>query len=191
MTVLAAPRLVFDEIEALFAARGHETYGEGVTIAEHCLQTAALARAGGADDALVVAALLHDIGYFLDLRDDPFGYRRHDQSGGAWLAARFPAAVSEPVRLHVAAKRYLCAVERDYFGGLSPASKHTLAEQGGPMSAADAAEFARHPWLDHAVRLRRWDDMGKVHGAEAAPLPSYRATILKLLNAFPAAPLLD
>lgn len=187
MTAAAAARDVAGAIEALFAARGHETYGEGVTIADHCLQTAALARAGGADDALVVAALLHDIGYFLEPHRHGTGDHRHDRSGGGWLAARFPAAVSEPVRLHVAAKRYLCAVERDYFGLLSAASKHTLARQGGPMSAAEAAEFARHPFLDRAVRLRRWDDRGKVAGAEVAPLGSYREAILRLADAFTAA----
>jgi len=188
VTALAAARDVFDEIEALFAARGHERYGEAVTIAEHCLQTAGLAHAGGADDALVVAALLHDIGYFVELRGDASGHRWHDQLGGAWLAARFPAAVSEPVRLHVAAKRYLCAVERDYFDRLSLASRHTLAQQGGPMSAAEAAELARHPFLDSAVRLRRWDDRGKAAGAGAAPLRGYREAILRLSGAFGASP---
>lgn len=188
MTAAAAARDVVGEIEALFAARGQETYGEGVTIAEHCLQTAALARAAGADDALVVAALLHDIGYFLEPHRRGTGDHRHDRSGGGWLAARFPAAVSEPVRLHIAAKRYLCAVERNYFGLLSAASKHTLARQGGPMSAAEAAEFARHPFLDRAVRLRRWDDRGKVAGAEVAPLGSYREAILSLVDAATVVP---
>jgi [1-hydroxy-2-(trimethylamino)ethyl]phosphonate dioxygenase len=183
VTAAAAARDVVGEIEALFAARGHETYGEGVTIADHCLQTAALARAAGADDALVVAALLHDIGYFLEPHARGTGDHRHDRSGGGWLAARFPAAVSEPVRLHVAAKRYLCAVERDYFGLLSAASKHTLARQGGPMSAAEAAEFARHSFLDRAVRLRRWDDRGKVAGAKVAPLGSYQEAILSVVGA--------
>lgn len=182
MSKLVAAPPVLDEISALFDARGHKSYGEGVTIAEHCLQTAALARAEGADDALIVAALLHDIGYLLNPQSEDSAHRQHDQFGGAWLAARFPAEVSEPVRLHVAAKRYLCAVEDAYFGRLSTASKNTLARQGGPMSAAEAAEFARHPLLDRAVRLRRWDDRGKAVGAEVAPLPSYREVILEVLH---------
>jgi [1-hydroxy-2-(trimethylamino)ethyl]phosphonate dioxygenase len=168
---------VFEEIETLFGAHGHETYGEGVTVAEHSLQTAALACAEAADDALVAAALLHDIGHFIELRDDAFGYHRHDRSGGDWLALRFPAFVSEPVRWHVAAKRYLCAIEPDYFGLLSVASKYSLAKQGGPMTAEEAAAFAGQEFTDRALRLRRWDDRGKVEGIDVPALNSYRICI--------------
>jgi gamma-butyrobetaine dioxygenase len=171
---------VWGEIEALFATHGHETYGEGVTMAEHSLQTAALARAEGADTALVVAALLHDIGHFLELRDDAFGYHKHDQSGGTWLAARFPAMVAEPVRQHVAAKRYLCAIEPRYHDILSVASQHSLSKQGGPMSADEAAEYGKRELVDRAVKLRRWDDAGKVEGIEVAPLARYRADVMGL-----------
>jgi gamma-butyrobetaine dioxygenase len=171
---------LFDEIAALFAAHGAETYGEGVTMEEHSLQTAALARAEAADDALVVAALLHDIGHFIEQPDDAFGYHKHDRSGGAWLASRFPPVVSEPVRGHVAAKRYLCAVEPEYFDILSTASRHSLEKQGGPMSAAEAAAFARQDFIGRAVRLRRWDDHGKVDGIEVPPLASYRDMIERL-----------
>jgi [1-hydroxy-2-(trimethylamino)ethyl]phosphonate dioxygenase len=171
---------VFDEIAALFAAHGRETYGEGVTMAEHSLQTAALALAETADDALVTAALLHDIGHFVERPDDAFGYHKHDRSGGAWLASRFPAIVSEPVRGHVAAKRYLCAVEPDYLAVLSAASVHSLAKQGGPMSADEAAAFARQDFTDRAVRLRRWDDRGKVEGIDVPGLESYRGVVGRL-----------
>jgi phosphonate degradation associated HDIG domain protein len=173
-------KTVFDEIADLFATYGGETYGEGVTIAEHSLQTAALARAEGAHEALCLAALLHDVGHFLEERDDRFGYHKHDRSGGDWLAGRFPAEISEPVRLHVAAKRYLCATEGDYFGILSEASRHSLAKQGGPMSAAEAADFARQAFAADAVRLRRWDDRGKAAGIEVPSLESYRPAIGRL-----------
>ena len=175
----SAERL-FDEIAALFAAHGGETYGEGVTMEEHALQTAALARAEAADDALIAAALLHDIGHFIETPDDAFGYHKHDRSGGAWLASRFPSVVSEPVRDHVAAKKYLCAIEPDYFARLSVASKHSLAKQGGPMSEAEATAFARQDFADRAVRLRRWDDRGKVEGIEVPDLASYRALVTRL-----------
>ena len=173
-------KTVFDEIAALFETYGGETYGEGVTIAEHSLQTAALARAEGADEALCLAALLHDVGHFLEERDDRFGYHKHDRSGGDWLAARFPADISEPVRLHVAAKRYLCATAVDYFDNLSEASRHSLAKQGGPMRAEEAADFARQAFAADAVRLRRWDDRGKVAGIEVPNLESYRPAIGRL-----------
>ena len=170
---------VVDEIEALFARHGGESYGEGVTMLQHSLQTAALALAESADDALVVAALLHDVGHFLQPTDDSYGYHKHDRSGGEWLARRFGAAVSEPVRLHVTAKRYLCATETDYFGKLSAASVHSLGKQGGPMSAQESAAFAALPHAEAAVRLRRWDDGGKVDGLHVPDLRSYRERIAR------------
>jgi len=168
---------VVEEIEALFARHGGESYGEGVTMLQHSLQTAALAQAESVDDSLVIAALLHDIGHFLQPTDDSYGYHKHDRSGGEWLAKRFGPAISEPVRLHVAAKRYLCATEADYFGKLSAASVHSLGKQGGPMSTAEAAAFAALPHAKAAARLRRWDDGGKVDGLHVPDLMSYRERI--------------
>jgi len=174
---------VLEEIEALYARHGGESYGEGVTMLQHSLQTAALAQAEGADDSLVVAALLHDVGHFLQPTDDSYGYHKHDRSGGDWLARRFGPAVSEPVRLHVAAKRYLCASEPDYFGKLSAASVHSLGKQGGPMSAAEAAAFAASPHAEAATRLRRWDDGGKRENLHVPDFPAYRQRIARLLSA--------
>ncbi len=172
---------VVEEIEALFARHGGESYGEGVTMLQHALQTAALADAEGADDSLVIAALLHDVGHFLQPTDDSYGYHKHDRSGGEWLAQRFGPAVSEPVRLHVAAKRYLCATEADYYGKLSAASVHSLGKQGGPMSATEAAAFAASPHAEAAMRLRRWDDGGKLRGLHAPNLPNYRERLARLV----------
>jgi [1-hydroxy-2-(trimethylamino)ethyl]phosphonate dioxygenase len=168
---------VVEEIEALFARHGGESYGEGVTMLQHALQTAALAQAEGADDALVVAALLHDVGHFLQPTDDSFGYHKHARSGGEWLARRFGPAISEPVRLHVAAKRYLCAIEAAYFGRLSAASVHSLGKQGGPMSVPEVAAFAALAHAEAAIRLRRWDDGGKVDGLHVPELAAYRQRI--------------
>jgi gamma-butyrobetaine dioxygenase len=173
---------MIEEIQALYARHGGESYGEGVTMLQHALQTAALAQGEGADDGLVVAALLHDVGHFLQPTDDSYGYHKHDRSGGDWLARRFVPAVSEPVRLHVAAKRYLCATEPDYFGKLSAASVHSLGKQGGPMSAAEAAAFAASPHAEAAVRLRRWDDGGKREDLRVPDFPSYRQRIVRLLS---------
>jgi phosphonate degradation associated HDIG domain protein len=170
---------VVEEIEALFARHGGESYGEGVTMLQHALQTAALAQSEGAGEALVIAALLHDVGHFLQPTDDSFGYHKHDRSGGDWLAQRFGRAVSEPVRLHVAAKRYLCATEAEYFGRLSAASVHSLGKQGGPMSAQESADFAALPHAGATVRLRRWDDGGKVDGLHVPDLLSYRERIVR------------
>jgi gamma-butyrobetaine dioxygenase len=169
---------IYDQIEAIFARHGDESYGEGITQLQHALQAAALAQSEGAASALVVAALLHDVGHFLQPTDDNFGYHKHDRSGGDWLRAQgFPEAVAAPVRLHVAAKRYLCGKDPSYQAQLSPASTYTLSKQGGPMNPAECAAFEAEPFFAEGVRLRRWDDEGKKLGWNVAPLESYRAAI--------------
>src|SRR5215471_15796700 len=109
--------------------------------------------------------LLHDVGHMIhDLGEDPAGRGIddvHEERGATWLAERFGAGVSEPVRMHVAAKRYLCAVESDYFGKLSPDSVRSLGLQGGPMSADEVEDFRRNPLHAEAVRLRRYDEAAK------------------------------
>ena len=163
-------------IAALFAGQGARGYlGEPVTAGAHMLLAGALAEAAGAPPALVAAALLHDVGHLRGPDGtagaaDGRGDARHAEAGAAWLSAWFPAAVTEPVRLHVAAKRYLCAVEPGYCGRLSEASVHTLALQGGPMTPAEAAAFAAHEYARDAVAVRRWDDLAK---DPAAPLPGF------------------
>lgn len=161
---------IIDRLESLFLRRGAEAYlGEPVTVAQHMLQCAAQALAEGAPDSLIAAALLHDIGHLSEgaegeySPEDTFD-KRHDQAGAKVLEGHFPAAVVEPVRLHVAAKRYLCATDQSYYGRLSAASKHSLALQGGPMAEAEVTAFEALGFHDEAVRVRLWDDGGKVEG---------------------------
>jgi len=167
-----------DEIVALFYRKGSEAYlGEGVSMAEHMLQTAHVAECDGAPPLLVVAALLHDIGHLVHgLADDSADHgvdTAHESVGARWLEPAFGPEVTEPIRLHVAAKRYLCAVEPEYLTVLSPASVHSLALQGGPFAPDEAATFAATPGADDAVRVRRWDDAGKVVGGTPPPLEHY------------------
>lgn len=169
---------VTDEIRALFSARGAETYfGESVSTVEHMLQAAHFAERDGAEASLVVAALLHDVGHLIQNAPDDIAEwhadAHHEVVGGRWLAKRFGSEVSDPVRLHVPAKRYLCATDSSYFGKLSSASVITLKLQGGPMSAEEIAAFEREPHWQDAVRLRRWDDAGKVAGLKTRSLESY------------------
>jgi gamma-butyrobetaine dioxygenase len=134
----------------------------------------------------VAAALLHDVGHFQGTvtgRDLMQGIdNRHSDTGAAWLAQWFGPEVTEPVRLHVAAKRYLCAVEPDYFRQLSPASVFTLEVQGGPMSPAEVGEFEAGGCAQQAVRLRRWDEAAKDPAATAPPFDHYRPLLTSLLR---------
>ncbi len=154
---------------ALFAMHGSSEYGgEAVTQEEHALQCAELAAADGAPATLIAAALLHDIGHLLhDLPAD--APERgiddlHEALGGRWLESRFVPAVTEPVRLHVAAKRYLCATEPAYEAALSEPSRISLGLQGGPFTPDEIMAFETNPFWRDALRLRRWDDTGKISG---------------------------
>jgi len=179
-------------IAGLFATQGAEEYlGEPVTQASHMLQAARLAELDGADDALVAAALLHDIGHFtaaVSGRDLMRGTdNRHSDAGADWLAEWFGPEVTEPVRLHVAAKRYLCAVEPGYSATLSRASVYTLAVQGGPMRGAELADFAASPYSPAACRLRRWDDAAKDPAAQPLAFEHFRELLTRLIGARPRA----
>lgn len=173
---------ITDEILAIFSKRGSDEYfGESVSMTEHALQAAYFAQVAGAPRNLIVAALLHDIGHLVeevpsDLADWTTD-AHHERVGAEWLARRFRPEVSEPVRLHVPAKRYLLATDAEYFAKLSPASVVTLKLQGGPMAAHEIAQFEGERFYKDAVRVRQWDDQGKVAGLKTPALGDYRALI--------------
>jgi len=164
------PDLSADTIVAfladIFERRGGEEYlGEPVTMAQHMLQGATIAQQNGMSEEIIVAALLHDIGHFTsefgtytpeDTQD-----RHHEDAGEMVLAPFFPQVITDCVKYHVAAKRYLCATRPDYFARLSPASVHTLELQGGPMDADEVAEFEENPNLKQIIQVRYLDEAGK------------------------------
>ena len=176
------------KIEAVFHRRGHLQYGderrEPVTALEHALQCAQLAEWAHAEHSLVVAALLHDVGQLMDggsadpLRDD-----EHELTALPLLrAGGLGPDVVEPIRLHVAAKRYLVSTDPAYGPGLSDASRHSLALQGGPMNAEERLLFMAHPQASASLQLRRWDDLAKRPGMRTPPLGYYLALLEELLR---------
>ena len=178
---------IVDFILDLFARRGAEEYmGESVSMSQHMEQSAACAAVDGASTELVIAALLHDIGHFvgdfpvdsLEKGVDNF----HEEAGASLLAPFFPAAVTEPIRLHVAAKKYLCAVDPKYIKRLSAASIESLNVQGGPMSAAEVQAFESNRYWESSVKVRHYDDDGKVAGLKIKPVKDYRLQIEALLR---------
>ena len=173
-------------IADIFERRGAESYlGEAVTMAEHMLQSATLAQAAGASEPVVAAALLHDIGHFTSefgsYQTSDVVDRCHDRAAALVLAGHFPPLVVDCARLHVAAKRYLCAVEPRYYDGLSAASQHSLMLQGGAMTEAEVAAFRNEPFHEDAVNVRRWDDRGKVPGLATKPFESFRPLLQRLV----------
>ena len=173
---------ISDEIFAIFATRGQSAYlGEPVSQLEHALQAAHFAEKGRAPAPLVIAALLHDIGHLIEEIPEDMAEQgidaHHEELGQAWLTNRFPSSICDPVLLHVAAKRYLCATDPAYLGRLSPASLLSLKLQGGPMSSAEVSAFEKHRFFRDAVQLRHWDDEAKIAGLPTAPLAHYRELI--------------
>ena len=178
---------IIDFILDLFARRGSEEYmGEAVSMAQHMEQSAACAATEGASDELVIASLLHDIGHFVG--DFPVEALEngidnlHEEAGARFLEAFYPASVTEPIRLHVAAKKYLCAVDKNYFDCLSDASINSLRVQGGPMSPTEVDEFETNPHYLAAVDVRKYDDDGKVAGLDIKPVEDYRDKLESLLR---------
>jgi gamma-butyrobetaine dioxygenase len=171
---------IVDEIFDLFARFGSGRYGENLSLGEHMLQSAMLAQSLGASDALVVAALLHDIGYFLHRGEDADEEHdfEHEALGAAWLSRVFGEEVTRPIALHVQAKRYLCAVDRDYYAQLSDMSRRTLSLQGGVMREREACAFERDPAFESTLLLRRCDDRGKDTSARTPSLEEFRSLIL-------------
>ena len=177
--------LSISDISYLFDKWGNDSYSETVSQVAHAEQCASLARTAGADDHIIVAALLHDIGHLLVLEQTGGSAQldsddEHEATGARSVVQLFGTRVAGPIALHVAAKRYLCAVETEYFDILSPASVASLRMQGGPMSSGEVARFQRLPHFAAAVALRRWDDEAKVRGLAVAPFATY-VTIMERL----------
>lgn len=174
---------LIERITLAFEARGDLAYGsEAVTQRQHALQSAALAVEEGAAAPLVVAALLHDIGHILDTSELPKDDGQnlddaHEERAYAWLLDHFGPRVADPVRLHVAAKRYLCTVDPGYAAKLSPTSYKSYLDQGGVMNPDERAAFEAEPHFKDALSLRRWDDLAKDPGRSTPPLAEFRGRI--------------
>ena len=177
------------KVDALFnymEEQGQSFYDEVVTQLEHALQCAALAQQNDAGPTLITSALLHDLGHFiLDEHNADKAFLatdlNHEEIGARYLAPFFPEAVTTPIRLHVPAKRYLCATDASYHDGLSEASKRSLKVQGGVMSDEEKEAFEQIPHFKDALTLRRWDDLAKVSGLETAKLETYRDIVQQCL----------
>jgi phosphonate degradation associated HDIG domain protein len=178
---------IIDDILTLFRDKGQGAYfGEAVTETAHALQCAYLAEQAASDDELVAAALLHDVGHLLHSLPEDIAERgtdgQHEAGGARFLERYFGPAVVDPVRLHVAAKRYLCAVEPSYVAGLSAASRLSLKLQGGPFTPEEARRFEAEPWFRSAIAVRRWDDGAKVEGLVVPGLDHYRPRLAAALK---------
>ena len=186
MSGSTTPSAIVAELADLYAGPlAHRLYDEVITELEHALQAALLADSDGAEDELVAAALLHDVGHLIlddnvtldDELTEDFG---HDGAGARHLARHFPAAVSAPVALHVTAKRYLCATEPGYEESLSASSTRSLGVQGGPMDDDEVAAFERRPGWEAAVAVRRWDDLAKVADLQVPGFDTYLPLLERL-----------
>jgi phosphonate degradation associated HDIG domain protein len=180
-------------LEALYASLGHRAYsGEPVTQLEHALQSALLAQQAGAAEPLVAAALLHDLGHLVNDQGETPTERGvddlHQFHGARALRGLFGRDVTEPIRLHVQAKRYLCAVKPAYYEALSADSRRSLALQGGIFDAAEAEAFGQTAFAADAVRLREWDDLAKAAGLATPSFTDYLPLLARCAERFHASP---
>ncbi len=178
---------IVDYIADVFARRGAESYlGEKVSMAQHMLAAAQEAEISQADPDLIVAALLHDIGHYSNEIPDHVLMKGtnnyHEEAGANFLADYFPLSVTEPIRQHVAAKRYLCATDPEYLSRLSEASVYTLKVQGGPMNPDEVAEFEKSPYLDNCIKMRVCDDAGKDPDKSQPDFSHYRELVQSLVR---------
>ena len=185
---LSAPGDVADALIELFERNGGERYDEVVSQTEHALQCGSFGLASGATAAMTTAAFLHDVGHLLLADAERRAARRgddlhHEDVGGRFLANWFGDEVVAPVKLHVPAKRYLCATEPAYHDGLSPASVASLVLQGGPMRPGEVDSYQGLPHGEDAAQLRRWDDQAKVAGAPTPGLDVFREVMVEVLQA--------
>ena len=183
-------RDVIDRIVELFDEKGSELYGgEAVSQTEHALQAAMAAEKEGASAELITAAFLHDLGHLLhNLPEDAAEHGvddQHEDLANRWLTKHFGPEVTEPIRLHVAAKRYLCATRPGYHDELSDASKLSLTIQGGPFTPAEVAEFDQNPFAEAAVRLRYWDDIAKIKDLPTPDVQYYKRYVEKAAGLTP------
>lgn len=183
----ASDRQIVEVLFALFNERGQSHYDEDVTQLEHALQCAEIAQERGFGDEEVTAALLHDVGHLLlDEHDAKIGFLtedlNHEELGAELLEEYFPPTVTEPIRLHVAAKRYLCTTDEDYYSQLSAASQRSFEMQGGRLSPQEKAELEANPGLHTALALRRIDDMGKLTDHVSPSIESYFETVIHSLR---------
>lgn len=174
--------MVIEQLIRLYEAKGSREYdGEGISQLEHALQSAHHAERAGAPRELVCAALLHDVGHMLNDRGETPTLRgiddEHQNAALPFLRGHFPEVVIEAIRLHVDAKRYLCATRADYYGRLSEDSKRSLKLQGGVFSAADAERFIGQPFAADAVKVRLWDDAAKIPGAATPDLAHFEPVL--------------
>lgn len=176
-----------EELFALHHSLGHRHYGEGVSADDHARQCAALATADGATDELVIAALFHDVGWYLHAdhsHDDGSVDDDHAAAGARILSPLFGPEVAEPVALHVIAKRWRASIDPNYFDELSAASRVTLVAQGGPLLADERARFESHPGFAAALALRSWDDRAKAPLVDAPDAEHYRSLAESIAQRF-------
>ena len=166
------------QIECLFSEWGNLQYaGEGVNQLEHALQTATLAQEANASNALITAALLHDLGHLLNRQGETPSAQgiddRHQHYAANFLKDFFPESVTEPIGLHVEAKRALCALKDQYYDHLSEDSKRSLLLQGGAFNSEQLSAFMAQPFAEDALRLRCWDDLAKVKDKKTPDLNAF------------------
>ena len=178
---------VLKELTVLYTDAAQGRYGlTAVRQQEHALQAGMLAEANNEPLSLIIASFLHDAGHMMHNFGEDCAEQgiddTHEDLGSRWLAQHFGPEVTEPIRLHVAAKRYLCTVEPEYTKCLGADSVRSLELQGGLMTPDEVAAFAREKYAQEAIRVRRYDDLAKQPGVVTPPVSHFLEKMEPLLR---------
>ena len=178
-------KLIVDKIINNYQTKKNFYIGEKVTISDHMIQTAMLAEKNHSSKSLICGCLLHDYGHFViedpDLLVSKSIDGKHEDVGFDFLKVYFKPEVTEPIKLHVQAKRYLCR-NKSYRNLLSEASKISLELQGGIMNDEEAKKFTSLKFHKDAIMLRKYDDDGKVPNIKIKKIDDYRNLITSQLK---------
>tara|TARA_B100001750_G_C15290716_1_gene487162 strand:- start:169 stop:786 length:618 start_codon:yes stop_codon:yes gene_type:complete len=170
-----------EQLLSFMLEKGLSFYDEVVTQLDHALQTAELAKKSNANNYLITSALLHDLGHLLLNEKSLAEDLNHEEIGANAMTTFFPSTVTEPIRLHVDAKRYLCTVDQDYYNNLSQASQNSFQVQGQYMSAKEIELFEQNSHFEAAIQIRRWDDLAKIKDLTVSPLKTYQVCVSQSL----------
>lgn len=184
-----SPEQCVEEVFRIYEEHGADDYiGEPISQIEHAVQSAQLAEEQGYDDAVILAAFFHDIGHLCAKKDernqmDGYGMIKHEKLGANFLRVRgFSEKIAQLIENHVAAKRYLCFKNPDYYNLLSEASKKTLEFQGGLMSKSEATSFEKNELFELSLKMREWDEQAKEVGKPIPDLSYLRKMTLRHLQ---------
>jgi predicted HD phosphohydrolase len=147
--------------------------GSGVTQKEHCLQTATRALRAGADEELVVAALLHDAGKLYDGMN-------HAAIAAEILRPHVSRETYEVVRNHTTFEARFYGA---HLGPHEPPDRSCVAPVYACIDPAAYRNMERETWYALAMRFTgEWDQRSFDPGYDTLPLAYFEPMVRRIFG---------